>query len=109
VQVSNATKISDTQYNFVPLYFDCSMQSIFSVIPKIPFNTKRSEEYSDRFVLVRNEWEKPHESRALDGFCQCALILCREASALSREDAAVRVQESLQVIDVFVIDKANIV
>lgn len=59
--------------------------------------------------LVHEEWDETHEAGALDRFGEHALVLGREARPLARKDAAVWVQEALQIIDIFIVDKPNVI
>jgi hypothetical protein len=59
--------------------------------------------------LFLDERQKAHKPRAFDGCFDGALLLAREAALLARDDAAVRIDELLQEVDVFVIDVLDIV
>ncbi len=59
--------------------------------------------------LLLDVGQKPHEAGAFDRLFYRALLLGGEAATLSRHDAAVRIHELLEQIDVFVIDMLNII
>ena len=60
-------------------------------------------------MLFRNEREQSHKSRAFDRKRELALVLHRDSRALSRETAAVGIQELLQNIGVFVVNVFDVV
>ncbi len=61
----------------------------------------RAALYSSLSSYIRH---KSHKSRALDGLRKLALALSGNARALSRHDASVRIYESFENRNVFVID-----
>src|SRR5581483_7396708 len=79
-------------------------------------NIKRNKEkapqsgaFSYASNLFLNERKEPHEAGTLDGLLDGALLLGGEARALAAHHFAVRVDELLQKVDVFVVDVTDIV
>lgn len=56
-----------------------------------------------------DEWEEPHEARAFDRGFDGALLLGGESALAAAHDAAVRIDELLQKVDVFVVDVLNVI
>ncbi len=59
--------------------------------------------------LLLDKGQKPHEPRSLDGGFDGALLLGGEAALSAAHDAAMRINELLQEVDIFVIDMLNII
>lgn len=59
--------------------------------------------------LLLDEREEAHKTRALYGGFDGALLLGRQAAFLATHDAAVRIDELLQEVDIFVVDVLDIV
>jgi len=60
-------------------------------------------------ILLLHVREESHEAGTFDGLLNRALLLGSEARALAAHDAAVRVHELLEKLNVFVIDVADII
>jgi len=60
-------------------------------------------------LLLLDVRQKPHEPRSLNCLFHHALLFCGEATFATVHHAAVRVDEILQEVDVFVIDVLDIV
>ena len=61
------------------------------------------------FSLLLDIGQKPHEAGAFDCGFHGSLLLGGEASALAALDAAVRIDELAQEINVFVIDVSDVI
>ena len=59
--------------------------------------------------LFLNEWQETHEASTLDGGFDCALLLGRETALAAAHDAAVRIDELLQEVNVFVVDVSDVI
>ena len=62
-----------------------------------------------RSNLLLNIRKKAHEARALHCCFYRALLLGGEAGALTTHDAAVRIDELLEKIDIFVVDVSDVI
>lgn len=71
-----------------------------SIIEGFSFPTRR--------LLACDVREESHETCALDGDCQLALVLGGDTRALPRKDASVRIQEFLQDLGILVVDIVDI-
>ena len=60
-------------------------------------------------LLVGDEWEESHKAGPLDRLSKRSLILGGQPRALARLDAATWIQEAPQVVDIFIIDEANVI
>ena len=60
-------------------------------------------------ILFLDEREEAHKARALDSRFDCTLLLGGETALGAADDAAVRIDELLQKVDVFVVDVLNII
>ncbi len=61
------------------------------------------------YQLFLDEWEEAHEAGAFDGGFYGALLLGGKPRTFAGHDAAVRIDELLQEIDVFVVDVLDII
>ena|SRR3989338_1691644 len=59
--------------------------------------------------LLLDKGQKPHKARTLDGGFDCALLLRCETALSATDDAAVRIDELLQKVDIFVVDVLNVI
>ena len=59
--------------------------------------------------LANDEWKETHETRAFDCVGKGALMRCGKPRALARHDAAMRIEEALEELNVLVVDVLNIV
>lgn len=57
--------------------------------------------------LLYNVWEKPHEACVLHRSRKIALRARKELRMLSANDASVRINEFLQGLDVFVVERSH--
>lgn len=77
-------------------------------LPHPPKNTKTTFSGGICFrALVRYEREKSHESCALDGVGELALIFCSEASTLASKDTTVGIEKALEAIEILVVDELD--
>ncbi len=70
---------------------------------------KKSLAFREAFLLFLNVRKQSHETRALDRSLDFALLLRCEITLATAHDAAVRIDELLQKVDVFVIDVSDVI
>lgn len=60
-------------------------------------------------ILLLHVWEKAHEAGTLDGGLDCTLLTRGELGAAATHHAAVRIDELLEQVNIFVVDVLYVV